>query len=387
MMDDGGIPPRRKRHSPIGPRTSTSHRQVASLVERLLGAPAMVASIYPRRRWVVIVLGVGAGLLLYSSAEHISHVYGPPSRYGPAADYVLPISGPHRPADDRFEFDVEIGLDGCQNPVRVIASAMGPGTAVRNWLRSASLVSFGVDDPSARGIRTFISNGILSVHEEGRLFDSGSRGNRRIFEAPDKSLQSPSTVFRSSMRGASARVPPFRPAGVNPVLYWSFTADWLHPRSYGTCYLALPLVIGPGPGAALVQLPRPPQGRYAGNGFASVELADWNFSEGPEGLRTTPLHVLAEDSSPAPAEPEHPQWSCAAWGGDQSACNGGYVALATANATGDMNTALFLRAALFGVVAALVAESLLRFRRPSRRRPGSSRSHSAGLPSEWTWRS
>lgn len=344
MLDDGGHQLQaQKTLNPIAPVPREPIGKSASFRERLLDVAALAASIYPRRRWVVIVIGACAGLLLYRSAEHISHVYGPPSRYGPAVDYVVPISGSQRPVDDNFELDIEVGLDGCHNPVRVIASANGPGLGVRNWLRSPALVSFGIEDPSVRNLRTFISNGFATIREKRKFFDADFRGSQRILEVRDNPLETASSEFGPGMRGVSAHAPAFGSARAYPVIYWSFTVDWLHPRSYGTCYLALPLVIGPGPGAPLVQLPRPPQGRYAGISVASVELTNWDFSEGPEGLRLTPLHVLVGDSSPAPAQPEYPGWTCAARGGNQSACNGGYVALATSNATGTTNTALFLR--------------------------------------------
>ena len=323
-------------------------------------------------------------LLLYKSAEHIAHVYEPPSPLGPAVDYVVPITGARRPTDDEFELNIEVGLKGCQNPVRVLASANGPGTGTRNWLRSATLISFGVEDPSARNLRTFVGTGSAATGEESKLFDGDFHGNRTLLEIPDTQLETASTEFGPGMRGASGWAPAFTP-DVYPTFYWVFTADWLHPRSYGTCYLTLPLVIGPGPGAPLVHLPRPPQGQYAGTNSATVELTDWNFTKGPEGLHLAPLNIVSDDSKPAPSEPTRPNWTCAARG-NQASCNGGYVALSTRNATGNTNTALFLRGALLGVVAALIAESLLRFRWPPRRHARSGSSHTGVLPVRWVWR-
>jgi hypothetical protein len=197
-----------------------------------------------------------------------------------------------------------------------------------------------------------------------------------------------STDLGSGMRGASGRAPAFTSSEENPTFYWAFTADWLHARSYGTCYLALPLVIGPGPGFPLVRLPRPPQGDYVGTHSATVELTDWNFTEGPSGrVVPAPLSVIADDSHPAPAEPTYPEWNCGGPESNDTSCNGGYVALSTANATGNTNSALFLRGALLGVVAALVAESFLRFRWLHRQRRGSGgNSNTGSLPVRWTWR-
>jgi len=125
-------------------------RGTRRVLRHLLGGAALVASIYAPRRWLVIAVGTCLALLLYKSAEHIAHVYEPPSPLGPAVDYVVPITGARRPTDDEFELNIEVGLKGCQNPVRVLASANGPGTGTRNWLRSATLISFGVEDPSGQ---------------------------------------------------------------------------------------------------------------------------------------------------------------------------------------------------------------------------------------------
>jgi hypothetical protein len=360
-------------------------RGIRCVLRHLVVGADLVASIYAPRRWVVIAVGTCLALWLYKSAAHIAHVYEPPSPYGPAVDYVVPITGAQRPTDDEFELNIEVGLKGCQNPVRVLASANGPGTGGRNWLRSPTLISFGVEDPSVRNLRTFDATEFATTGEESKLFDEDFHGNRTLFEIPDKPLETPSSDLGPGMRGVSGWAPAFTSSDANPTFYWTFTADWLHPRSYGTCYLALPLVIGPGPGSPLVHLPRPPQGQYAGVDLAAVGLTDWTFSEGPEGLLPVPLSVVADDSKPAPSEPTHPEWTCEARG-DQTSCNGGYVALSTSNATGNTNTALFLRGSLLGVLAALIAESLLRFRRPRRRHTRSGSSHTGDLPFRWIWR-
>jgi hypothetical protein len=326
-------------------------------------------------------------LWLYQSAAHIARVYEPPSLYGPAIDYVVPISGAQQPSDDQFELDIEVGVSGCQNPVRVLAIANGPGgERSRNWLRTPAMISFGVGDGSVHDLRTFIGPEFVDLREQHDLFSSAFRGEGPLRELPETLLQTRGSDLGSGMRGASSHAPALPSTEANPTIYWAFTADWLHPRTFGTCYLSLPLVIGPGPGAPLLHLPRPPQGRYLGTDSASVSLTDWNFTEGPSGHVSTPLSVISDDSQPPPSEPSDPSWNCAARG-SQTSCNGGYVALATANAAGNGNTELFLRGALLGVVAALVAESLLRFRWLPRRRTGSGSNSSTGsLPARWTWR-
>jgi hypothetical protein len=372
----------RDRAHPSARFTAIADRGIRLVLRHLAVGAELVASTYAPRRWLIIVVGTCLALWLYKSAEHIAHVYVPPSPEGPAVDYVVPITGAQRPIDNEFELHLEVGLKGCQNPVRVLASANGPGIGARNWLRRSALISFGVADQSVRNLRTFDAAESATPEEESKLFDEDFHGNRTLIEIPDKPLAAPSTVLGPGMRGVSGLGPAFTSLEAAPTFYWAFTADWLSPRSYGTCFLALPLVIGPGPGAALVHLPRPPQGQYVGTDSAIVGLSDWTFTEGPEGLLPAPLSVVADDSKPAPAEPTHPEWTCGARG-NQTSCNGGYVALSTPNATGNTNTALFLRGALLGVVAALVAESLLRFRRPTPRHARSGNSHTASLPVRW----
>jgi hypothetical protein len=341
-----------------------------------------LASFYAPRRWFVVVVGTCLALWLYSSAQDIAHVYDPPSEEGPTLDYVIPVAGTHRGFDDHFELDIEIGVRGCQNPVRVLADASGPyvGSA-RNWLRSRSFVSFGVGDASASDLHGFLVSEIPTAEEP--LFNPDFHGTSTLSEIRGKQLAAPATLLNPGLRAGSGWAPAIS-LDSNPSLYWVFTADWLHPRSHGTCYLALPLVIGPGPGSPLLQLPRPPQGHYGGTSIASVDLTDWDFTEGDSGLDPAPLTVIEDDSKPAPNNPAYPTWTCD--DAHSASCNGGYVALSTANATGNTNSALFLRGALLGVLAALVADSLLRFHWPGRRRHGSDQSHTGDLPIRWTRR-
>jgi hypothetical protein len=358
--------------------TQTSHQ--------LTRAGALLASLYTPRRWVILLFGGLAALWLYKSAANIARVYGPPSLYGPAVDYVVPISGANRAIDNQFELDIEVGVNGCENPVRVLATADGPGAERgRNWLRASAAIAFGVQDQSVHGLRTFVGAGFADLRDDHELFDAAFHGNGQLRELPETKLATHSTDLGSGMRGALANAPGFPSTEANPTIYWSFTADWLHPRTFGTCYLSLPLVIGPGPGSPLVQLPRPRQEEYVGTDSASVSLTDWHFTQGPSGRIPTPLTVISEDSRPAPEEPSNPEWTCQARGSERS-CNGGYVALSTTNASGTTSTKLFVRGALLGVVAALVAESLLRFRSPLRRRRPTGPSHTGDLPVRWRWR-
>jgi hypothetical protein len=97
-------------------------------IRRIASAAAGVSHLYTKRGWVI--LGASALLfwVVYRSSETLAHVYDPPvdSR---AIDTIIPVDGlvEHRWAGT---LGVEIGVDGCLNPVKVIV-ALGVSAAGR----------------------------------------------------------------------------------------------------------------------------------------------------------------------------------------------------------------------------------------------------------------
>jgi len=82
--------------------------------------------------------------------------------------------------------------------------------------------------------------------------------------------------------------------------------------------------------------------------------------------------VLSGDSVPEPDDPRQPRWDCESTSANtvrsQAARCDGYAVFAKPQVQEQAARPLFLTAALFGVVAAILAETLLRARWPRRRR-------------------
>jgi hypothetical protein len=344
----------------------------AATSRRARTAAASVAAVYRPRQWFVIVFGSAAAIWLYHSSSAIAAVHDPPPVFGPAIDYVVPV-GRRTAFTDGVELSVQLATSGCRNPVRVVVVALPPYLGRRRtWLRQPSRISFGVEDDSARNFRIF--TGEPPPEFDRRLFERGFHGSATFAEVATgdgRAIPDSATSVdghRVAGRFIEGTAPPFPVqagrADVNPWIVFAFEADWLLPRTHRTCYLRLPLVIGPGPGAPLLQLPRPPDRRYLGNDSAHVGLSDWDFASDTRGVDALPMTLVVDDTRPRPPDWDAPQWSCIE-GGDDRFCNGGYVALAETNAAGRTSSGLFLRGTLLGVLAALVAEALLRYRSPS----------------------
>jgi len=341
---------RRRRSRPRGIRASP--RACATLV----------AGLFRPRQRVVILLGLPCAVWLYASASDIARVHDPPPAFGPPLDVVIPVTGARQPFDDRFSLDMTIAVRACDAPARVVVEATGPAVGrARNWLRSAAPVALGVADDSIGPVRMFVGETVLG---ERRMFDPDFHGDGTTREVPTEPADHPAKGLDAASRGAVGVPPPIPSSMGQPSIDWAFEADWLRPRTHGTCYLRLPLVIGPGPGFPLVRLPRPRGHAWAGVDAASVELTGPRFHATPDAFDPPPLHAITDDSHPAPAHPRWPEWGCTR--NRRAACNGGYVALSETNASGATSSALFLRGTLLGVVLALVAEALLGFRWPVR---------------------
>jgi hypothetical protein len=320
-----------------------------------------VASTYKPRQWTVIFIGSSIAIWLYTSSAAIARVHDPPNtEEAPAVDYFVPTYRRFLPGFAA----IEVAARGCKNPVRVVVEVKPSHWNWRmrqtQWLKPSSTIGFGVADRSARNLGIFAAY----VPDE-RFLDPSFEGDRNSVEIArwSHSVRSRPGNPRAISSNSEAptligAVPRQVAAHGNYHLFFAFEADWVRPRTHRTCYLWIPALNGNG----AVEL-NPPKGEilYSGDGGdATATLINWrlvSYVASDLGFR-----LLLRDSSARPNFAQSIHWSCL--GSERGTCFGAYVALTESNASGSTSSALFLRGALLGVVAALVAESLLRFRRP-----------------------
>lgn len=322
----------------------------------------LLGSVGSRRQWFVVVAGVPAALWLYGSIVSLGRTYLPPSD-PPAIELLLPIDGEWRAADDEFGMEVDVRVDSCANPVHVAVQATGPDAGRRrNWLRSdARFTAAVVGAQPVRRFRVFVGEQI----DPSRLFDGAFRGGPGTYPVTTRPVsRAPQQMDIPGARGITGRPRPFASPRADPSLTWSFDADWLSPRAYGSCYLQVPdLDAGVGPpvwGGFL-----PPAGRE------TVSVANAVM-----GLDTR-LRVLASDSDAPPTRSlAKGFWSCPRRG-SASDCAGGYVAL-SARVSDSASSAQVPYLVALSFVVGLLGEALMRFRwPPRRRRPASGRTRSS----------
>jgi hypothetical protein len=177
-------------------------------------------------------------------------------------------------------------------------------------------------------------------------------------------LQLPQSTTDSVVRGVYVDKPRKHSASLTRLAV-SFQADLISRRSYGSCYLDVPALYEVG----VARAPESVKGAWPAVQTSDemswlnttvnrFQITNWTLD------LTRPLTRLSvdpTDSTPRVSANGNEAWTCRAKSGQN--CDGGYVALLTPNAAGNLNEAILWRSTLLGVAASLFAASLLRFRR------------------------
>jgi hypothetical protein len=337
------------------PRPKSTRRRSAragGAVRAVKAAGGRARSLYNRRQLAIMLVAILIGFGAVWHADRLLTVHDPPPV---TTEPVLAVLvDPFRRLGwvDRVEYEVVQTFSGCENPVTVEFSALvrgghvaGPSMAREGYAHGA------VVDP-LRAVRslTMLQNPTATfpptwVKPKG--LEQRRDGDRFLFGAPLRTWYPASVMVgmaaASSVRAVLVRV--------------RFEADWVLPRSTGTCFVRFPTLQAPTvdplrePSTASAGAPAP------GPGKVNV------VSTGGET-------VDAQASIPPPTDPRIPQWRCAStavaitqrmdpMGG---AANCGGVAIFSEPGA-DANVALWLLidGALIGLAAALLAESAIGF--------------------------
>ncbi len=306
-------------------------------------------AIYTRRQIGTMAIAVLIGAVAVWSATRLLAVQDPPSTTTqPVLDLILSRGG--QPAQEfswarNIEYKVFETFRRCQNPVSVQVDAVVNGRDIGGPTMAPGFADGELTDPSD------------AVGQVRMLFDHGTP------QVPRWVVTQPTVMRRTVYAGVlgvvfGVVVHQWYPSAVLfdttgtdtvPGILFEirFTANWILPRSDGTCFVRFPALqvraidpVDPPNTPPLVAPPGPGQVTITSK---TGDVADW------------------QDSLPPPADPQVPRWSCARMG--NSGCTGGVAVFSAAGANAHVSLWLLIDGALIGVAAALFAEPATQFGR------------------------
>jgi hypothetical protein len=313
-----------------------------------------VRRLYSGRQAVTMLIAIAIGASAVWHANRVLAVNEPPAvATEPVLSLVLDSGrrlGWVRDAD----YQVFETISGCHNPASVELDALVRGDETPGPdLTQAGYVHGALSDPLGRlGVLTLLENTPTSFPQHWvRARHLTVRRARRevVFGAPLR------TWYPASVRVGMAEASLVRAVLVKV----RFQADWVLPRSSGTCFVRFPTL----------QMPRidpldPPSQPFnpPAPGPGEVQVT----STGGET-------VNAQSSIPPPNDPRIPEWRCASTAvaiaqessptGGSGNC-GGVAVFAEPGAEAHVALWLLIDGALVGVAAALFVESAVKFRWP-----------------------
>lgn len=378
--------------------------RVGRLFGRVLRAAAQFVLrlhlLFAARHWILLAFAVVASVFSVQRIAQYAVLHDPP-RVQLDRSIGFGMVSPFGQTNHIFRYyiDVQIGLDGCRNPVRVVADVGFPpevnGALYELWGVRRLAISFTVGGTETHDYRLYVGYleppDISTMSNFDRLFDDEFMGygsypklnenGYGAFLVPlARGSGQPHDQFEDYRRIGYA----FEPEGWmrrSPPPFFGFVvtflADWVRPRSIQTCYVLMPDI-------------RVEAGSFSGVGLSdlfnietnadvaptavtrgSIKLRSWN------GLSEASGAVLRGESSAPPATPYEMTWRCAGKVTyldevTQGSSCAGYAVIAEPGAATSTTAGLILYSTILGVALALGVQALMTFRWPlSRRAPDS----------------
>jgi hypothetical protein len=341
------------------------------VTRRALGELRRLAFVYRRGHWLGLVVGLAGCLLIYFVNANLTRSYARPDF---SNSHFTFTAGCNSSCGDARLYTY-ISMSRCANPVKVfmfLTPAAGPRKA---WLPSRSPVAFVTNDTGARDIhlwagsdfdRKVLNGGYLSWFLASKPSDVeqtayyGGAGLLRRSPSGSVGRADSMQLGSATLHGITGRVP-----ADTRYLAVAYVDDLVLKRSFGTCYLEIPMGQAMGIDTSISAKP-----------LVSFDNFDFAVGGALTSERTSATYQLLTDSQqpsvPFGLEVDPPDstvpiathvgglvsWICTPEAVD---CNGGYIAVVTPTADQKLSNYTFLLGTLLGVLAGLVAAAALQF--------------------------